>query len=58
MDFDFTTPKGLKSLQATKIKKLQRREQEKEDKRAGLKKILTFLLIFILSSLESRVRFL
>ena len=55
---DFTTPKGLKSLQATKIKKLQRREQEKEDKRAGLKKILTFLLIFILSSLESRVRFL
>jgi len=42
----FMTPKNLK-VTPTKEKKIERGEQEQEDKRAVEKKRLTFLLIFI-----------
>ena len=49
--FDFTTPKGLK-ITPRDEKKIGREEQEREDKRVEEKKRLTFLLIFIPSTLE------
>ena len=51
MHFDFTPLKGLK-ITPSDEKNIERGEQEKEDKRVEEEKRLTFLLIFISSTLE------
>ena len=51
IDFEFTFQKVLKSLQA--MDSIERGEHEKEVKRVKEEKRLTFLFIFILSTLET-----